>query len=99
MSDYISKEKLMSHIESQYKSFDEDYDALQILGDIEDFPTEQRPHGEWEFIGDNLFKCTNCGYVADADYLRKWKVHTYDAEFPTACLNCGADMREGDSDA
>lgn len=55
---------------------------------------EQRPHGKWEFIGDNLFKCTNCGYVADADYLRKWKVHTYDAEFPTACLKCGADMRK-----
>lgn len=57
-----------------------------------------RPHGEWEFIGDNLFKCTHCGYVADADYLRKWKVHTYDAEFPIACLNCGADMREGEKE-
>ena len=55
---------------------------------------ERRPHGEWEFIGENLFKCTNCGYIADADYLRKWKVHTYDAEFPTACLKCGADMRK-----
>lgn len=43
MSDYISKEKLISHIESEYKSFGEDYDALQILGDIEDFQTEERP--------------------------------------------------------
>lgn len=47
MSDYISKKKLISHIEAEYKSFGEDYDALQILGDIEDFPTEERPHGEW----------------------------------------------------
>lgn len=46
MSDYISKKKIMSHIEEEYKSFGEDYDALQILGDIEDFPTEERPHGE-----------------------------------------------------
>ena len=66
----------------------------KILEKIDEAPTVERPHGEWEFIGENLFKCTNCGYVADADYLRKWKVHTYDAEFPTACLNCGADMRK-----
>lgn len=47
MSDYISKKKLISHIEAEYKSFGEDYDALQILGDIEDFKTEEIPQGEW----------------------------------------------------
>ena len=58
---------------------------------------KDRPHGEWEFCGDNLFKCTHCGYIANGDYLRNWKAHTYDAEFPTSCLKCGADMRkEGD---
>ena len=56
---------------------------------------EPRPHGKWEFVGDNLFKCTHCGYMANGDYLRDWKAYTYDAEFPTACPNCGADMREG----
>ena len=67
MSDYISKEKLMSHIESQYKSFGEDYDALQILGDIEDFPTEERPHGEWVWKKDKDslrtydLLCSKCG--------------------------------------
>lgn len=59
---------------------------------------EERPHGEWEFIGENLFKCTHCGYVADADYLRKWKVHSFDMKFPTACLKCGADMRDKKDD-
>lgn len=29
----------MSRIESEYRQWGEDYDAEQILGDIEDFPT------------------------------------------------------------
>lgn len=59
-------------------------------------PYHVRPRGEWEFIGENLFMCTKCSYIADADYLRKWSMHTFDSEFPDFCPNCGADMREGD---
>lgn len=66
--------------------------------DIDEAPTIEpdRPHGEWIAQDEckAYFMCTNCGYIADADYLRKWKFHTYDAEFPTACLKCGADMRK-----
>ena len=39
MSDLISRSALMSHIESERRQFGEDYDAEQILGDIEDFQT------------------------------------------------------------
>lgn len=39
MSDLISKKAIMSHIETQYQQWGEDYDTEQILGDIEDFPT------------------------------------------------------------
>lgn len=39
MSDLISRKALMEHIESEYRQWGEDYDAEQILGDIEDFPT------------------------------------------------------------
>lgn len=38
-NDLISRSALMSHIESQYREWGEDYDAEQILGDIEDAPT------------------------------------------------------------
>lgn len=38
MSDLISRKALMEHIESEYRQWGEDYDAEQILGDIEDFP-------------------------------------------------------------
>lgn len=37
--DLISRSKLMSYIEKQYRQWGEDYDAKQILGDIEDMPT------------------------------------------------------------
>lgn len=39
MSDLINRKALMEHIESEYRQWGEDYDAEQILGDIEDFPT------------------------------------------------------------
>lgn len=38
-NDLISRKALISHIESQYRQWGEDYDTEQILGDIEDFPT------------------------------------------------------------
>lgn len=34
----IDEKKLISHIEKQYRLWGEKYDAMQILGDIEDFP-------------------------------------------------------------
>ena len=39
MSDLISRSTLMSHIESERRQWGEDYNAEQILGDIEDAPT------------------------------------------------------------
>ena len=35
----ISRKALISHIESEYRQWGEDYDVEQILGDIEDFST------------------------------------------------------------
>ena len=39
----IDEKKLIERIESQYREWGEDYDAQQILGDIEDMPKV----GEW----------------------------------------------------
>ena len=43
MSDSISRQALMKRISEEYHKYGDDYDALQILGDIEDFPSAETP--------------------------------------------------------
>lgn len=43
---------------------------------------DERPHGEWEQVGEMTYKCTKCGW------LKKIGLMPF-------CENCGADMREG----
>lgn len=42
-NDLISRSALMSHIENERRQWGEDYDAEQILGDIEDMPVAYDP--------------------------------------------------------
>ena len=37
--DLIDRGELQSRVSEEYRAWDDDYDALQILGDIEDAPT------------------------------------------------------------
>ena len=46
----IDKKKLMNHIENEYRQWGDDYDAEQILGDIEDFPEVS----EWIPVSERL---------------------------------------------
>lgn len=49
MTDYINRKALMRKIEEEAHTWGEEYDARQILGDIEDFPAaDVRP--EWIMI-------------------------------------------------
>lgn len=38
MIDLISKKEAISHIEGQYYQWSDDYDVLQVIGDLEDMP-------------------------------------------------------------
>lgn len=44
-NDLISRKALISRIENEYKQWGEDYDAQQILSDIEDMPAVNNPSG------------------------------------------------------
>lgn len=45
-NDLINKAAIMSHIESEYRQWGEEYGPEQILGDIEDFPVADSG-GRW----------------------------------------------------
>jgi len=76
--DAISRKVLISHIENQSREWGEDYDAQQILGDIEDMPSVklQEPNTGWRIahgMYEDRFWCS-CGYIRIMDgRMNKWK--------------------------
>lgn len=54
---------------------------------------EPRKPGKWEFIGDNMFECTNCEVVYTTNQLNGLRNYDTDPYAPKFCPNCGADMR------
>lgn len=98
--DAVSRKALISHIENQSREWGEDYDAQQILGDIEDMPSvkPQEPTGHWimpqqdDGMSDPIYyqvRCSKCGFDLDP---QTWhmELHQYDAD--KYCPNCGAKM-------
>ena len=57
----------------------------------------ERKKGEWNFIGDQMFECSECGTYYTQSQFHQMRVRISDTEFPKFCPNCGADMR-GDRD-
>ena len=65
----------------------------QTLNFINDAPTEEeKTYGEWQFLGDNLWGCSECTFAVETDVLSSWKMHQDDTNFPHYCPNCGASM-------
>ena len=55
--------------------------------------TPKRKTGKWNFIGDQMFECTECGVCYTQNQFHQMMVRITDPEFPNFCPNCGADMR------
>ena len=53
----------------------------------------ERKKGEWNFIGDNMFKCTCCGVLYTTHQLNGLRNYDTDPYAPYFCPNCGANMR------
>ena len=74
----------------------EDYGDYELaVGVIKDVPSAQKK-GHWNFVGDNLFKCTCCGKMYTTQQLNGLRVYDKDPYCPFFCPNCGADMRGED---
>ena len=52
--DAVSRKALISHIENQSRKWGEDYDAQQILGDIEDMPSVKPQEPKWIPVSERL---------------------------------------------
>lgn len=65
------------------------YDRLNNLPSAE----LERKKGEWNFIGDNMFKCTCCGVLYTTHQLNGLRNYETDPYAPYFCPNCGADLR------
>ena len=73
-----------------------EYEHRHFLHILYKLPSAQKK-GHWNFVGDNLFKCTCCGEMYTTQQLNGLRVYDKDPYCPFFCPNCGADMR-GEND-
>lgn len=64
-----------------------------ITTKIKSLPSEERKKGKWDFVGDQVFVCTECGACYSQSQFEYLRTRKSDPEFPYFCPNCGADMR------
>ena len=103
MADYISRDEAIERIQPHVKPqtvYGEGYlqaieHATAILELMPAADVQPVKHGEWDFQGYQLFKCTNCKEIFTQNQLEAMQNHINQEEFtfPNFCPNCGADMR------
>lgn len=69
-------EKNKNNTEELFKIAEDIYNTAYIRGKA----SIERPQGEWVRLSSRLYKCKNCGFIADFKY---------------PFCHCGADMRKG----
>ena len=108
MSDLISRRALcddlreykvhpvpVSSDESEVKGYNDGIDlAISVITKFQSAEPE-RKKGEWNFIGDNMFKCTCCGVLYTTHQLNILRNYETDPYVPYFCPNCGTDLRGG----
>ena len=96
MDDLISRQAAIDALNKMkiYRPLDSDrYVISDCLNKIVNLPSAQKK-GHWNFVGDNLFKCTCCGEMYTTQQLNGLRVYDKDPYCPFFCPHCGADMRE-----
>lgn len=68
--------------------------AMKLL-EIQPTIEPERKKGKWNFVGDQMFECTECGTCYTQNQFQQMKVLITDPDFPRFCPMCGADMRKG----
>ena len=96
MNDLISRQAAINEVLSflvEYcgAAFDEDmqnklYQRLILLPSAEPEPKT----GEWKFVGNQMYECTNCGVAYTEYQFEKMRVRYNDPKFPKFCPDCGS---------
>jgi hypothetical protein len=77
------------------KEYMHEHDGKRLmLIDVAPTIEPQRKKGKWNFIGDQMFECSECGTYYTQSQFHQMRVRISDTEFPKFCPECGADMRE-----
>lgn len=88
MAEFISKEIAIQTIIDNFTSyFPNVTDAVRKIPAADVQPIRR---GKWDFIGHQLFKCTNCTKIYTQKQLEDMGENW---AFPDFCPKCGADMR------
>ena len=105
MNDLISRQDAIDKIFEVYE-----YEFPTASGEFDEFATVIIPNllrnlpsaepeqkkGKWDFVGDNMFKCTCCGVLYTTHQLNILRNYDTDPYAPYYCPHCGADMRDKD---
>lgn len=63
------------------------------MGWLDRLEQPERKKGKWNFIGNQMFECSECGTCYTQSQFYQMRVRISDTEFPKFCPNCGAKMR------
>ena len=70
----------------QIERMERDKSILKALPSAE----PERKTGKWDFMGWQMFQCSECKHTFTQDFLEGWREYTYESHFPPFCPNCGS---------
>lgn len=73
------------------KAYDDGYETGYLQGK---YDWIEKKKGRWNFIGNQMFECTECGVCYTQSQFNQMRVRITDSISPNFCPSCGADMRE-----
>ena len=63
----------------------------EVYNAMEDLPSaEPERRGRWDFIGDQMLQCSECGHVFTQEFLEGWRESVHEPLFPPHCPSCGS---------
>ena len=96
MSDLIDRQAAISAAVEAADEWDGGYNCERqriIEKALARIPPAERKRGKWDFIGYQVFVCTECGACYSQSQFEYLRTRKSDPEFPYFCPMCGSDMR------